>query len=103
MKISTLNRPVTHERNIMHDSQRFDALAREMEAFCADIEQEIRENYVCSHLSMLQQIAPDLNGLILCGMLVILTFTENIRYVNIDGLDSVGVTQALILCAKGDE
>lgn len=100
MAIKTLNRKITHQVNPIYDEQRFTSLSAAMEELCDGIEEEIRENYVASHLNLLRVIDPDITGLILCGNLVIITSLERVYYADTSGLDSVGITQTLIRCVK---
>lgn len=100
MKIATLNAPIKHERDPKFDDQRFEALSNALDELADGIVQEIREQYICSHLAMLQVLDCRLEGLSVCGSLVILHYFDEIRYVLTDGLDQVGVTKALIACVK---
>ena len=100
MKIMTLNASIKHERDPKFDDQRFEALSNALDELADGIVQEIREQYICSHLGMLHSLDARLEGLSVCGNLAILHYFDEIRYVLTDGLDQVGVTKALIACVK---
>ena len=98
--MKTLNRKITHKIVPIHDEQMFAALSQAFEELADGIAEEIRENYVASHLNLLRVIDPDITGLVMVGNLVVITSLERVYYADIGGLDSVGVTTALIKCVK---
>ena len=98
--VKTLNRKIPHKIVPINDEQMFAALSQAFEELADGIAEEIRENYVASHLNLLRVIDPDITGLVLCENLVVITSLERVYYADISGLDSVGITQTLIRCVK---
>lgn len=86
--IKTLNNPIKHEKPI--------TLPHEVETFCAEIEQELREEYIMSHAAMLHGLDFDLLGMTVCGTMVVLMYTDHINYVDTAGMDRRTITAELI-------
>lgn len=96
MSIKTINRKILHRQNPAFDEQRFAAFEESADMFMAEIVQELREEYITSHLPMLQMLDNRITGMIVCGNLVVIQWIDHIEYADTTGMDRACITQALI-------
>lgn len=99
MKISTLrtlNKPIMREKPI--------ALPRDVIEFCEEIEQELREDYILSHFSLLQRLSPELESVTVCGNFVLFQYADAVAYTVITkDMTRQKITEILIRAVKRGE
>ena len=93
MKFTTTKK---HSFTVKQDLQRWDALAEDMAAFVADLEEEQLASYVRSHEKMLRGLDLDLLGVDAVAGRAILMWVDHIEYIRLADLSRREITLELI-------
>lgn len=95
MKLATIERNIKHVKPLSPIE-----LPPELDMFCAEIEAELREEYIMSHEQMLREINPAMESLMVCGDFAIMIFPDGIEDTNVAENDRKEITRKLIRMAK---